>query len=165
MRYFVVTISVAIVSAAVAALLYFWLAILVANHDKEIVANQKKIQSYGQDAIELQSLLNAKSSLPQRRLAVERLTTQIAFNADLLSEYSFLIPKNVFLTELRYSREEKKIEVKGHSLTEVGVSQFIDNLSSSIHFRQVLQRTLMQDLSAGSADFTFSLDCMLRNGH
>lgn len=164
MRYFVVTISVAVITAVVAGALYFWLTMVVSRNEAQIASNKNEVQTYGAAAVELESLLKAKNNIASRQKAVDRLTSVASFKVDSLAEFSFLIPHDVWLTQLSYQRGQKEIKIKGESSSESGISQFVDNLISSAKFTQVLQRSINKSASAMQPTYAFVIDCKLGEG-
>lgn len=164
MRYFVVTISVALVTAFVAGALYILLTMFVSNGQKQLESDRTEIQTYGSTAVELESLLKAKDNLASRQLVVDRLASRVPFKVDSLAEFSFLIPHDVWLTQLSYTRSQKEIKLKGQALSEAGISQFLDNLISSAKFTQILQRSVNKSATAPVPTYDFVIDCKLGEG-
>ena len=163
MRYLIVTMSAAIATLVVAVGIYFWLNLLVANNEKKIKEDAAEIRSYGEIGAEFRSLLKAKINLQSHKEAANRLISQIGFNVDSLADVSFLIPHNVWLTRLNYAKGTHEIRLEGMSTTEAGVAKFLENLISSIKFKQIQQRSIAKD-RANPSLFNFAFDCTLGDG-
>jgi Tfp pilus assembly protein PilN len=160
MRYLFLTIVVVLASALFAGALYYWLTIKVEKQDELLASNNTQILSAGAQGTALLGLMKAKNDLEERGSAYERLSTRRELNVDLLADFSLLIPKNVWLTELAYTQKDHKMKVTGKATSAQAVSDFVENLVSSTKFAHVQQRSLVQDTQNPSI-FDFSLDCSL----
>jgi Tfp pilus assembly protein PilN len=100
----------------------------------------------------------------QKRLKIfSAITTQTFSSSLTLKELSTLLPPDTYISSLSF--QEINVQIKGVSLSEIGVSQFIANLEANSKFKNVT----LQSVNSGTQDksqiiFTISVDLSGKGG-
>jgi Tfp pilus assembly protein PilN len=96
----------------------------------------------------------------QKRLRIFSTTVEQNFSfSTLLSELSTTLPPETFLSSISF--QESSLQLKGVSLTEKGIGQFMANLEKNDKFRNII----LQNINSGTIDksqivFNIKMDFM-----
>ena len=108
---------------------WYWLSGKAQQTEDEIVNRQAELKRYDGFAKEVEKYQAEKKRLEDRIKAIEALMAARGGPSRLLDEVSRALPNEVWLISI--SRAGKKVDIAGISFTNLGVANFMTNLSNA----------------------------------